>query len=308
MRLRYRPPYDWDAMLAFLARPRHPRRRGGVSADRYRAHHRASAAHSGVIMRRSRPAEHRRQRRGAISRSAPRCRRIIARVRRVFDLAADPAPIGAHLARTRRWRRWSRRGRACACPAPGTASSSRCAPILGQQITVSRPRRLAGKLVAAYGERVAGTGARRRGPDAICSRRPRGSLRPISPRSACPGRARGGAGVAGARPSPPIRPSSAAREPRRGDREAALAAGDRRMDGAIHRHARAARARRVSRRRYRPAARDGATATAGARRRPMLSRAERWRPWRAYAALHLWAAGSPSRRTLPGSRREREAA
>jgi AraC family transcriptional regulator of adaptative response / DNA-3-methyladenine glycosylase II len=23
----------------------------------------------------------------------------------------------------------------------------------------------------------------------------------------------------------------------------------------------------------------------------LLSRAERWRPWRAYAALHLWAAG-----------------
>ena len=25
--------------------------------------------------------------------------------------------------------------------------------------------------------------------------------------------------------------------------------------------------------------------------RRLLSRAERWRPWRAYAALHLWAAG-----------------
>jgi AraC family transcriptional regulator of adaptative response / DNA-3-methyladenine glycosylase II len=25
----------------------------------------------------------------------------------------------------------------------------------------------------------------------------------------------------------------------------------------------------------------------------LLSRAERWRPWRAYAALHLWAAGVP---------------
>jgi AraC family transcriptional regulator of adaptative response / DNA-3-methyladenine glycosylase II len=25
----------------------------------------------------------------------------------------------------------------------------------------------------------------------------------------------------------------------------------------------------------------------------LLSRSERWRPWRAYAALHLWAAGVP---------------
>jgi AraC family transcriptional regulator, regulatory protein of adaptative response / DNA-3-methyladenine glycosylase II len=24
----------------------------------------------------------------------------------------------------------------------------------------------------------------------------------------------------------------------------------------------------------------------------LLARAERWRPWRAYAALHLWAAGA----------------
>jgi AraC family transcriptional regulator, regulatory protein of adaptative response / DNA-3-methyladenine glycosylase II len=26
----------------------------------------------------------------------------------------------------------------------------------------------------------------------------------------------------------------------------------------------------------------------------LLAQAERWRPWRAYAALHLWAAGGPS--------------
>jgi AraC family transcriptional regulator of adaptative response / DNA-3-methyladenine glycosylase II len=37
-----------------------------------------------------------------------------------------------------------------------------------------------------------------------------------------------------------------------------------------------------------------AMATADGRRpspQELLSRAERWRPWRAYAALHLWAAG-----------------
>jgi AraC family transcriptional regulator, regulatory protein of adaptative response / DNA-3-methyladenine glycosylase II len=27
----------------------------------------------------------------------------------------------------------------------------------------------------------------------------------------------------------------------------------------------------------------------------LLARAERWRPWRAYAALHLWAAASPEK-------------
>ena len=39
----------------------------------------------------------------------------------------------------------------------------------------------------------------------------------------------------------------------------------------------------------------------------LLSRSERWRPWRAYAALHLWAAGVKAA-TLPGKIHEREAA
>jgi AraC family transcriptional regulator of adaptative response / DNA-3-methyladenine glycosylase II len=39
----------------------------------------------------------------------------------------------------------------------------------------------------------------------------------------------------------------------------------------------------------------------------LLSRAERWRPWRAYAALHLWAAGV-ARPAPTGKIHEREAA
>jgi AraC family transcriptional regulator of adaptative response / DNA-3-methyladenine glycosylase II len=39
----------------------------------------------------------------------------------------------------------------------------------------------------------------------------------------------------------------------------------------------------------------------------LLSRAKRWRPWRAYAALHLWAAGV-QRPTATGKIHEREAA
>jgi AraC family transcriptional regulator of adaptative response / DNA-3-methyladenine glycosylase II len=39
----------------------------------------------------------------------------------------------------------------------------------------------------------------------------------------------------------------------------------------------------------------------------LLSRAERWRPWRAYAALHLWAAGI-AHPTSAGKTDAREAA
>ena len=39
----------------------------------------------------------------------------------------------------------------------------------------------------------------------------------------------------------------------------------------------------------------------------LLARAEAWRPWRAYAALHLWAAGSPHAAAMR-RKHEREAA
>ncbi len=39
----------------------------------------------------------------------------------------------------------------------------------------------------------------------------------------------------------------------------------------------------------------------------LLTRSERWRPWRAYAALHLWAAGAPHP-VLSGKIDAREAA
>ena len=39
----------------------------------------------------------------------------------------------------------------------------------------------------------------------------------------------------------------------------------------------------------------------------LLTHSERWRPWRAYAALHLWAAGVPQS-ALSGKIDEREAA
>jgi AraC family transcriptional regulator, regulatory protein of adaptative response / DNA-3-methyladenine glycosylase II len=34
----------------------------------------------------------------------------------------------------------------------------------------------------------------------------------------------------------------------------------------------------------------------------LLARAERWRPWRAYAAQHLWASGKPTEQVQPGRR------
>jgi AraC family transcriptional regulator of adaptative response / DNA-3-methyladenine glycosylase II len=40
----------------------------------------------------------------------------------------------------------------------------------------------------------------------------------------------------------------------------------------------------------------------------LLTRAERWRPWRAYAALHLWAAGAATSEQIHDKTDAREAA
>lgn len=93
IRLPYRAPYDWDAMLAFLTMRAIP----GVEivADgRYARTLSVGDARGVVIVE---PGE------GAwlkVTLRFPRVQAwpaVIARVRRVFDLAADPALIGAHL-------------------------------------------------------------------------------------------------------------------------------------------------------------------------------------------------------------------
>ena len=84
---RYRPPYDWDAMIAFLARAGHPRGRDGVRRA-LRAHDRDRRRRGTVIVapRRRRDAL-RREIRFPTAAALPA---VIARMRRVFDLAADP--------------------------------------------------------------------------------------------------------------------------------------------------------------------------------------------------------------------------
>ena len=94
VRLPYRPPYDWDAMLSFLAARAIP----GVeivSGDSYRRTI-AIGGNCGVIS--VAPAGKNRVDVAVRFPDMAALPQIIARVRRVFDLAADPDTIGAHLA------------------------------------------------------------------------------------------------------------------------------------------------------------------------------------------------------------------
>ena len=77
---------------------------------------------------------------------------IIARVRRVFDLAADPAAIGQHLARDPALAALVAKRPGLRAPGAWDGFELAIRAILGQQITVVAARGLAAKLVAAHGE------------------------------------------------------------------------------------------------------------------------------------------------------------
>jgi AraC family transcriptional regulator of adaptative response / DNA-3-methyladenine glycosylase II len=77
---------------------------------------------------------------------------VIARVRRVFDLAADPVAIGVHLAKDHDLAPMVARRPGLRAPGAWDGFELAIRAILGQQITVVAARGLAAKLVAAYGE------------------------------------------------------------------------------------------------------------------------------------------------------------
>jgi AraC family transcriptional regulator, regulatory protein of adaptative response / DNA-3-methyladenine glycosylase II len=153
--LAYRPPYDWDAVLAFLAARATP----GVEsvADR---HYRRTIELEGTngLIDVSQPAP-----RGALSLAVhfPDPHALLAivdRVRRLFDLNADPQAIDAHLGADP----WLR-PRLTAHPGmrtPGTWDGFELAvrAILGQQITVRAATTMAGRIAAMFGSPLEATG------------------------------------------------------------------------------------------------------------------------------------------------------
>ena len=181
---------------------------------------------------------------------------IIARVRRVFDLAADPDTIGAHLSLDPVLAPLVAARPGLRVPGAWDGFELAVRAIFGQQITVPAATKLLGRLVQHYGAPL---------PAAMREGEGLSHLFPSPARLAgaeiCNARHAGGAGdggdVAGAGDLRRSRDFQPRREPRRGDREIAVASGDRRMDRAIHRDARAARTRCIPRRRHRLAARDG---------------------------------------------------
>lgn len=149
LRLAYKPPYDWDAMLSFLAARAIPGVES-VTDGRY-ARSIAPGGTRGVLIVE--------QGKGDFLLATVNLPRldalpaVIARVRRVFDLAADPVAIGGHLSDDPLLAPLVAARPGLRVPGAWDGFELAIRAILGQQITVRAATGLAGRLVAAHGER-----------------------------------------------------------------------------------------------------------------------------------------------------------
>jgi AraC family transcriptional regulator of adaptative response / DNA-3-methyladenine glycosylase II len=283
VRLRYRAPYDWDAMLAYL------RDRAVPGVERVdELTYARTAVHDGAV--------------GTVEIThAPLAKSLvatirfpsvralpsmIARIRRVFDLGADVTAIGAHLSRDPMLRRLIAARPGLRAPGGWDGFELAARAVLGQQVTVEAGRQLVSQLVALAGAKVSATAAdlTRTFPSAVeVTRADLGAMR-------MPG-ARKQTLVALARAAVDDPTLFQARESVE-DTVARLSAIKGIGDWTAHYIAlRAAREPDAF-----PASDvgllRGATEVGGVRPSPreLLERAEPWRPWRAYAAQHLWTA------------------
>jgi AraC family transcriptional regulator, regulatory protein of adaptative response / DNA-3-methyladenine glycosylase II len=281
VRLRYRPPYDWGAILAHL------RARAVEGVE-----HVSDVAYSRTVVHDGRAGTveivHLPEAKALAATirfpSVAALSAIVQRIRRVFDLGADVASIGEHLARDPMLSPLVAARPGLRVPGAWDGFELAVRAVLGQQVSVAAARRLAAQLAALCGARFGDDGALHRafpsatdvaGADLATLGMPAARRRalvavahaaladpllfePLDTIDATVARLRAIAGVGDwtahyialrAAREPDAFPAS----------DIGLQRGAARGDGA------------------RPSAVE------------LTALAERWRPWRAYAAQHLWA-------------------
>ena len=298
--LPYRPPYDWPAMLAFL-RARAIPGVETVSRDGYARTIEIGGAHGTIAVR---PTARNALRATIQFPQLSALPTIVARLRRVFDLVADPEVIGAHLAEDPALAPLvaARPGLRVAGAWDGFELAVRA--LLGQQITVTAAVGLAGKLVATYGKPLTGAASEFDGLTHVFPGPERLAEDDLSTLGLTRARAAALGSLARAVIADPELFG-----PRRSLEEAIVKL--RALPGIGEWTAQYIAMREMREPDAFPAADLGLMRAMADRkgRRPspgaLLARAERWRPWRAYAAQHLWASEGMSydRREAPGDDR-----
>ena len=154
-RLAYRPPYDWDHVLAFLSARATP----GVESVDAGAYRRTIAIDGkrGVIC----VSRHDTADALVLDVCFPDPRAlltIVERVRRIFDLGADPAAIAEHLGTHVLLRARLRKHPGIRTPGAWDGFELAVRAILGQQISVRAATTIAGRIAAMFGSPVADDG------------------------------------------------------------------------------------------------------------------------------------------------------
>jgi AraC family transcriptional regulator of adaptative response / DNA-3-methyladenine glycosylase II len=293
LRLRYRPPYDWESMLDYLR----ARAIAGMEIVEDGTYLRTVGIDgaTGSIAVKHLPDRHSL----SVTIRFPRVQSlpaIIARVRRLFDLGADIETIDAHLSLDPRLAPFVARRPGLRAPGGWDGFELAVRAILGQQVSVIAARQLAKQLVARHGKRVEA--------EFVSDAR----LTHVFPEPEDLARAKAiRLGMPEARRSALKELAThAAADPHLfrpfGTIEEAIAR-LRMIRGVGEWTAQYIALRALRETDAFPAADvallRGAEAVDGTRPTAplLLTRAESWRPWRAYAAQHLWAAASTDSRS-----------
>ncbi len=277
LRLPFRPPLNWDAILGFLRE----RALDGVEVvtDSYRRNVSLDGV-SGVI-----DVAHDAGNCLVLTASAGMSRvlpKVVERVRRIFDLAADPERIASHLSFDSRLAPLVAGNPGLRIPGAWDGFEVAVRAIVGQQVSVAGARTVVGRIVRRYGEAFDGDSEI-------------GYLFPTAEKMS---RARlNGVGVTGAR-AYAIRGVARAVRDGEVDFQRLVALDDtiemlRKLDGVGPWTAHYMAMRAFGDPDAFPAGDLGLMRAAQdllgtVSEKDLLKRAERWRPWRAYAALYLW--------------------
>jgi AraC family transcriptional regulator, regulatory protein of adaptative response / DNA-3-methyladenine glycosylase II len=148
--LPYAPPYDWDAIIRFLA----ARAVAGIEvADCNNLYRRSIALDGAQGVLEVEPDDRKSGLKVTIR--FPRVQSlaaIVEQVRRVFDLRADPLAIGEHLSADRLLAPLVTRRPGLRVPGAWDGFEGAVRAVLGQQIPVPAALKLVAKLVSAYGD------------------------------------------------------------------------------------------------------------------------------------------------------------
>jgi AraC family transcriptional regulator of adaptative response / DNA-3-methyladenine glycosylase II len=284
IRLAHTSPYQWPPLLAFLGVRAIP----GVEEVADGEYRRTVALDGtlGSIAVRPSPGGGQLLATIRVSRVAA-LPEVVGRLRRLLDLDADAQAIGAQLTRDPLLAPLVAARPGLRVPGAWEPFELAVRAILGQQVSVAAARTLAGRIAAAYGQRAPGRGLAFPGPERLAGAR----LERLGLTRARASAVRSLARVAAGDPS---------LLEGRGDLEETVARLAE-LPGIGRWTAQYVAMRAMHEPDAFPESDLGllrAMARRGARCSPaaLTRRAEAWRPWRAYAAMHLWTADAPAPR------------